>query len=47
MSLGCIGGQYNGADRFLIQLVPVRTSPWELLINQIIAVSKWRSGVGG
>lgn len=23
------------------------TAPWELLINQIIAVSKWRRGVGG
>lgn len=40
-------GADGEADRFLMQLMPVRTSPWELLINQIIAVSKWRLGVGG
>lgn len=45
--LGCLSGTDDGADRFSMQIVPVRTAPWELLINQIIAVSKWRPGVGG
>lgn len=45
--LGRLGGTDDGADRFSMQIVPVRTAPWELLINQIIAVSKWRPGLGG
>lgn len=40
-------GSSDGAATFLKQLVPVKTSPWELHINQIIAPKKWRLGVGG
>ena len=47
MNLGRLGGIDDGADRFLMQFVSVWTTSWELLINQIIAVSKWKLGVGG
>lgn len=42
---------WHEAVRFYRHLVPVKTSPWELHINQIIALQKkkkkWSLGVGG